>query len=499
MEWQTTLIGRGGMSEVYLVERNGARYVLKAGPTEDLQTMARDEYDLLRTLSHPHILETVAMRDGPHAGEPLYKYCEGGDLQQVIKKYRIREIQYFTFANQIALALEYLHEEGIIHCDIKPQNVFLDQRGDKWEAVLGDFGLSFFEGDTTGFGRRGTKQFWAPEVDRGERPTFKSDMWSYGQTFPKRLWGAVDSDGTTRCVDSAARDNLTRLLRMCTEWVDTERPNASEIVHVFREFFAQGLPAATTMEAPPTATAAATAAGSGQQSHPVALDGAALAEVLASPDAGAGAPSPIAVAAPPTAGRAIALPFRLAPAGRRPRQEVDWDSRGVVEAALARAARRTRAGPGANGRMWRRGDASPGDALQGDDDAPSEHTVLPYEEQNSRPMNEMTNIEIQELRRRQAARRQWREAAASGWWRYEGANYNRHRGGWWHQPTNRWWWREADNYHWQGWWRNQTGAWNDEVGRQQEAHQHHISNEHSNWWGSPQEVEYWVKHSKQQY
>jgi serine/threonine-protein kinase len=147
-------IGEGGMGQVYLAEHVHLRksYALKVLPEElaaDRQFVARfhDEARVMAELRHPHIVQVHAMSQdkgvfflamdfvlGP-GGSPLSLH----DHLKTLPNSRVPEAQARAWAIQIAEALAYAHERGVVHRDIKPANILLDADNN---VKLTDFGLA---------------------------------------------------------------------------------------------------------------------------------------------------------------------------------------------------------------------------------------------------------------------------------------------------------------------------------------------------------------------
>eukprot|EP01038_Epipyxis_sp_PR26KG_P005560 gene5560-7682_t len=115
-----------------------------------------------------------------------YPYCKGGNLLQWLKNSERKPWELQSIARQILYALMYLHDNGVIHKDVKPSNVLLHEDG---RLVLSDFELSI-EINQSGIiddidtnntvSRSGTRGFMSPEVEAGKPATFASDMYSFG-------------------------------------------------------------------------------------------------------------------------------------------------------------------------------------------------------------------------------------------------------------------------------------------------------------------------------
>jgi NIMA (never in mitosis gene a)-related kinase len=182
-------IGEGSFGVAVLVQDcHGAQSVCKsvkvgAAAMEDLLS-AKKEARLLAHLQHPHIVRyrTSFLDLGWFC--IVMDFYDGGSLTDKIEKSAARsesiaEEQIIIWVTQMVLALEYLHDKGILHRDLKPSNLFLSKGGD---LVVGDFGLSKVLDHTVACAKTlvGTPYYLSPEVIQ-DRPYFwPSDIWSVG-------------------------------------------------------------------------------------------------------------------------------------------------------------------------------------------------------------------------------------------------------------------------------------------------------------------------------
>ena len=108
-------------------------------------------------------------------------YCEGGDLETMLKHQRntlLSEDVIWSHFVKLALALHYMHEQNILHRDLKAQNVFLQYGSLK----LGDFGISKELNDSRDFASTciGTPYYMSPELFNNRPYNYKSDIWALG-------------------------------------------------------------------------------------------------------------------------------------------------------------------------------------------------------------------------------------------------------------------------------------------------------------------------------
>jgi serine/threonine protein kinase len=187
------LIGAGGMGTVYDVEDTtiGKRYVLKTlhpqlGAREDLARRMQNEARTLARLNHPNIVEVFTA--GVTADDlrlPYYvmERLNGQSLRLVLEKRGRLELGHaYHIAIDLLDALDHAHDKGVVHRDVKPDNIFLHRTpaGVTLTKLL-DFGIvSVLDGGSHETAGRflGTLRYAAPEQLRGEKATPKSDVYS---------------------------------------------------------------------------------------------------------------------------------------------------------------------------------------------------------------------------------------------------------------------------------------------------------------------------------
>jgi DNA-binding response OmpR family regulator len=196
----TRKIGAGGMTEVYLAEReaDGLPIVLKVLDSrgkEASEHLVRfiQEYALLSQINHPHV---IRIHDQGFSDEHAYiamEYFERGDLRGLFGPGMTRE-RALEVVQQLALALAAIHSHGIVHRDIKPENVMLRNDG---SVALADFGIakSMLQADNLDLTQTrhgdvvGTPYYMSPEQVSGKTVTARSDLYSLGVMFFEMLAG----------------------------------------------------------------------------------------------------------------------------------------------------------------------------------------------------------------------------------------------------------------------------------------------------------------------
>ncbi len=182
------LVGVGGMACVYRAyDRVGDRWVAikilkdEFSNNSEFLRRFRNEAKAITVLSHPNIVDVYDVSFGDRLQYIVMEYIDGITLKQYIDQEGvIRWDEALHFTTQILMALEHAHEKGIIHRDIKPQNVMLLQDG---SIKVTDFGIARFsqsETQTMTDKAIGSVHYIAPEQARGDYITDKADIYSVG-------------------------------------------------------------------------------------------------------------------------------------------------------------------------------------------------------------------------------------------------------------------------------------------------------------------------------
>jgi YVTN family beta-propeller protein len=194
-------IGRGGMGEVYLARdvrlaRPVALKVLAERFAQDERFRERllHESRLAASLDHPNV---VPVYDAGEADGRLFiamRYVDGADLKAVLRAGGpLAPARTVAIAGQIAEALDAAHRRGLVHRDVKPSNVLLDQQGDREHAYLADFGLtrSGPGADPVDGQLMGTVDYVAPEQVRGDELDGRADQYALGCLIFECLTGSL--------------------------------------------------------------------------------------------------------------------------------------------------------------------------------------------------------------------------------------------------------------------------------------------------------------------
>ncbi|KAG7299056.1 hypothetical protein JYU34_017531 [Plutella xylostella] len=164
------------------------------------------ERNILVEMGHPFI---VKLHYAFQTAGKLYlilDFLRGGDLfSRLSKEVMFTEEDVKFYLAELALALEHVHQLGIIYRDLKPENILLDADG---HIALTDFGLSKLPADSDKtYSFCGTVEYMAPEVVNRKGHTFAADWWSFGVLMFEMLTGNLPFHGATR------HDTMTQILK----------------------------------------------------------------------------------------------------------------------------------------------------------------------------------------------------------------------------------------------------------------------------------------------
>jgi serine/threonine-protein kinase len=200
-------IGAGGMSTVYrafdtVLERPVAIKLMHRETARDSDQLERfrREARAVAQLNHPHVVQVIDAGEEGDDDHPtpyiVLEYVEGETLKQRIRRLgRLPVTEAVAYAIEIARALGAAHDRGIVHRDIKPQNVLIDPEG---SAKVTDFGIARMlvdEGLTADGRVLGTTDYVSPEQALGHAVDGRSDIYSLGIVLYEMLTGEVPFRG----------------------------------------------------------------------------------------------------------------------------------------------------------------------------------------------------------------------------------------------------------------------------------------------------------------
>jgi serine/threonine-protein kinase len=198
-------IGMGGMATVYkayhaAMDRYVALKVVAAQLSEEPNFLQRfrQEARLIARLEHPHILPVYDFGEADGVPYMVMRFLDAGTLKERLAAGPLNMEETDRIFTQLAGALAYAHEKGIIHRDIKPSNAMLDRRGD---AFLTDFGVAKIVEATTHLTATGavtgTPAYMSPEQAQGIKADQRSDIYSMGVLLFEMLTGRVPFEAET--------------------------------------------------------------------------------------------------------------------------------------------------------------------------------------------------------------------------------------------------------------------------------------------------------------
>jgi predicted Ser/Thr protein kinase len=197
------MIGAGGMGAVYKARQPGLDRLVaikilppEVGADPEFAQRFTREAQALARLSHQHIVPVYdfGVADGLYYF--IMEYVDGANLRHLIKTGELKPPEALAIVPQICEALQFAHDEGVVHRDIKPKNILIDKRG---RVKIADFGLARLLGTAapelslTGTHQvLGTLHYMAPEQVQGLRTVdHRADIFSLGVVFYELLTGEL--------------------------------------------------------------------------------------------------------------------------------------------------------------------------------------------------------------------------------------------------------------------------------------------------------------------
>ena len=254
------LIGEGGMSRVYLASREGddeplVVKILRSEITGDKKVLARfvEEYSLVERIRSRHVARIYGHGVSGELAYLVMEFFDGGDLNKRLSSKAIAPEEALKIFRELMFALGDIHEQGVLHRDLKPHNLMF--RSDGSLAVL-DFGIAKHVDsiDRTGHGEiLGTPRYMSPEQVRGITLDLRTDIYSAGVLLFQMLTGMHLFEGETAAEVAlhhlntpppALPEHLVIYQRLLDKLVEKDRDarfrNADEVIGYLSRKFYQG-------------------------------------------------------------------------------------------------------------------------------------------------------------------------------------------------------------------------------------------------------------------
>lgn len=264
------LIDKGGMGEVYeayedLLHRKVALKIiaLNTGDESSEKTVPEVTHEIidlfiregraLAKLNHPNVVTIYRLGCTQDMHYIVMEYVEGVSLQTLINKKEIDKTQILRIFEKILRGTKAFHDKNIIHRDLKPRNILITKDNN---IKIVDFGIatnSDSKKENKGKKVVGSTHYIPPEVLRGERPTFQSDIWNLGiifyeiLTYDKPHVGSTEKEISKKTQDEDIRFSFTDrfsvpsqlqkiILKMCQREPQDRYESVQDILEDFLEF-----------------------------------------------------------------------------------------------------------------------------------------------------------------------------------------------------------------------------------------------------------------------
>eukprot|EP00177_Eucheuma_denticulatum_P001643 GFKZ01002960.1.p1 GENE.GFKZ01002960.1~~GFKZ01002960.1.p1 ORF type:complete len:438 (-),score=66.65 GFKZ01002960.1:2062-3375(-) len=224
-----TVLGEGAFAKVRMAidkqtgQKTAVKIIEKHGhDPREMEYLSR-EMDIMKSVSHPNVVNTIDMFDSPGALHIVLEYMAGGELFDIIADAgSFTEQKAAQVTRDLIKGVQYLHMHDIVHRDLKPENVLCVTKSWPLEVKIADFGLADFSRDgvidtTTAAGMIGTPGYVAPEVVNKVKYGPAVDMWAVGVLLYIMLSGKMPFYGKNdrACLEMIAKGRYSMPLR---EW-----------------------------------------------------------------------------------------------------------------------------------------------------------------------------------------------------------------------------------------------------------------------------------------
>jgi serine/threonine protein kinase len=248
------LLGQGATGLVHRAVRrsDGKQVALKrisTGGDPEVMQRAQAEFEIMQKLDHRNIIRPIELKFQGTFAVLVMEFFRGGTLQEAVTRAMngyLAEGAVRNLARELLIGLQHVHDKGVVHRDLKPQNVMVTS--DLLHAKIIDLGSAHFDDHGSDLSPASTRLYAAPEVLQGAAQSAASDVWAVGLCLYFALSGKLPQ-GRDRCsrvsrlsavagtpVDFSgpcwedSSPECVAFLRRCLLLDESERPTASELL-----------------------------------------------------------------------------------------------------------------------------------------------------------------------------------------------------------------------------------------------------------------------------
>lgn len=215
---EPVLLHSTGLSNLYRICKDGKYYIFKTSKSnkEHIRQLLKREYEIGKECSHPNIVSMVSYKEIPSVGDGIImEYIEGRTLTEFLKEAPTLSLRCKIFSELLS-AIIYIHQKGLVHNDIKPDNILISTNGNSLKLL--DFGLSDSDAHYALHTLGCSSKYASPElIKHEERVDVRSDIYSIGCVM-KEIFGNKYSNISRRCLKADKESRYRDVSELANTW-----------------------------------------------------------------------------------------------------------------------------------------------------------------------------------------------------------------------------------------------------------------------------------------
>lgn len=215
---EPVLLHSTGLSNLYRICKDGKYYIFKTSKSnkEHIRQLLKREYEIGKECSHPNIVSMVSYKEIPSVGDGIImEYIEGRTLTEFLKEAPTLSLRCKIFSELLS-AIIYIHQKGLVHNDIKPDNILISTNGNSLKLL--DFGLSDSDAHYALHTLGCSSRYASPELlKHEERVDVRSDVYSIGCVM-REIFGRKYSYISRRCLKVDKESRYRDVSELANTW-----------------------------------------------------------------------------------------------------------------------------------------------------------------------------------------------------------------------------------------------------------------------------------------